>query len=198
MAFCKIYYISLLYVVNYGKLLQKACEITVDGYIMERFTTEKNSKEQKEIELLYMEYRLKLLQFIMATISNREIAEDIVQEVFLEAVRRHDEFSAHPHKIGWLYRTARYKIMECMRRLKQTELLAEKAEQLENTEEGFSRAEMEMTLYETLTTDELLRFRRYFVWGQNIEEIAQKEQVSENNMRVRLSRLKKKIMDAFL
>ena len=46
---------------------------------------------------------------------------------------------------------------------------------------------------ETLTPDELLRFRRYFLWGESAAEIAEKENVTENNMRVRISRLRKKI-----
>ena len=156
------------------------------------------SIKQEEFDKLYLKYKKQLLQYVTATIENKGIAEDIVQETFYEAWRKYDIFSKHPDQIGWLYIAAGYKVKECLRKLgPQGELYEEDEEEAcGRQEEGYSKAEMEIMICETLTEDELLRFRRYFVWGETPAEIAEKENITENNVRVRLSRLKQKILTA--
>ena len=63
-------------------------------------------------------------------------------------------------------------------------------------ESGYSKVEMDLMICETLSQDELMRFQRYFILGEATAEIAEKENVTENNMRVRISRLKKKMEKA--
>lgn len=153
------------------------------------------SPKRAEFDRLYLEYKPKLLQYVIATIENRNIAEDVVQETFYEALRKYDTFSTHPHQIGWLYRTAGFKIKECLRKLEPQDEICVEPEEIEicDCEEGYCETETEMVICDTLTEDELLRFRRYFLWGESTAEIARKENITEKNMRVRLSRLKQKI-----
>lgn len=154
-----------------------------------------SSENRREFDRLYLEYRLKLVQYVCATINDRDMAEDIVQEIFYEAMRRNKVFAEHPKQIGWLYKAAGYKIKEFQRKLAQQDEVCVAPEQIESCdfEEGYSKSEMNMMIREALTDKELLRFRRYFLWGESTAEIARKENVSENNMRVRISRLKQKI-----
>ena len=51
-------------------------------------------------------------------------------------------------------------------------------------EDGYCKAEMNLIIFETLTSDEQMRFRRYFLWGESIAEIAEKENVTENTIEV--------------
>lgn len=154
-----------------------------------------SSENRREFDRLYLEYRLQLIQYVVATINDRDIAEDIVQEIFYEAMRRHKAFEEHPKQIGWLYKAAGYKIKEFQRKLAQQDEVCPLPEQMEpcDFEEGYSKTEMDMMIGQALTDIELLRFRRYFLWGESTAEIARKENISENNMRVRISRLKQKI-----
>ena len=153
------------------------------------------SKMQEELDKLYLEYRPKLIQIVLNSFNDRNLAEDVVQEVFYEACRKKDIFDKHPNKMGWLYRVTGYKVKEVVRKLQPSDEFSIDVDDIEigNEDEGFAKSEMEIMLYETLTQEELLRFRRYFIWGESIEEIARKEKVNENNMRVKISRLKKKI-----
>ncbi|MBE5883006.1 MAG: RNA polymerase sigma factor [Lachnospiraceae bacterium] len=153
---------------------------------------------RKEFDKIYLRYKPKLLRYVYTMIENRDMAEDIVQETFYEAVRKYDVFSTHPNQMGWLYQTARYKIKECVRKVKPHAEVRFEPTQLEpsDEEEGYCKAEMEMVIKDTLTAEEMLRFRRYFLWGESIAEIAERENVSENNMRVKVTRLKKKIESA--
>lgn len=156
------------------------------------------SVRQEEFDRLYLKYKSKLLQYVAASIENKNAVEDIVQETFYEAWRKYDTFSKHPNQIGWLYIAAGYKIKEFLRKMgPQDELwMEDEQEEAAEQESGYSKAEMEIMICETLTEDELLRFRRYFVWGETPAEIAEKENITENNVRVRLSRLKQKILTA--
>lgn len=156
----------------------------------------KSHNVQEEFDKMYLEYKPQLMKFVLASIENKSIAEDIVQETFYEALRKYEVFRQHPYQIGWLYKAAGYKIKEYLRKMQprnEVSIEQEEIEELLDFEDGYDDAETQLVLYETLTKDELLRFRRYYIWGESTEEIAGKEHVTENNMRVRLSRLRQKI-----
>ena len=157
---------------------------------------EKSAGAGTEIEKLYLENRSKLLTFVKATISNGNVADDIVQDVFVEALRKYEEFKVHPNQIGWLYMAARYKIREYSRKLKEIDNW-EPPEACQETGEkdgGYLATELNLAIADTLTQEELLRFRRYFLWGYTVEELAKREGVTINNMRVRITRLREKVM----
>ena len=67
-------------------------------------------------------------------------------------------------------------------------------EELGRHETGYLASEFNQTLKEVLSDEELQRFKRFFVWGYSVEELANREGISVNNMRVRLTRLKQKIL----
>lgn len=154
--------------------------------------------KQEDLDRLYRRYKPELMQFVAASIEDKNVAEDIVHETFYVAIRKYDIFSQHPESRGWLFNVAKFKIKEYYRKLKSQEepYTEEEQEDTGTTEAGYIKAEMEIMIYETLTDEELLRFRRYYVWGETPAEIAEKEQITENNLRVRLSRLKRKIENA--
>ena len=152
----------------------------------------------EEFDRLYLECKPKLMQMVMSTINDQNLAEDVVQEVFYEVCRKREVFDNHPNQMGWLYTVTRFKLQEFLRKLLQCEEWSTKPEFMEINyeDEGFAESEMQLVLYEALTPEELLRFRRYFFWGETVEEIARKENVTENKMRVKISRLKKKVEKA--
>lgn len=155
----------------------------------------KSSDIQEEFDRLYLEYRPKLMQLVFLTVNDEYLTEDIVQEIFYEAWRHREKLVHHPNQSGWLYRATQYKIRECLRKKGRREKLTVDSGEIEIPceESGYSKAELELMMCETLTPDEQIRFRRYFLWGEATAEIAEKENITENNMRVRISRLKKKM-----
>ena len=155
----------------------------------------KEDEAQKEIARLYTENKEKIRIFVNATVRNAHAVEDIVQDVFVEALIKYEVFRTHPNQLGWLYVTARNKVREYERRMSRQEALnidgaaCEVGEQ----ESGYLKTEMSETIRDVLTADEILRFRRYFIWGYTIEELARREGVSHNTMEVRIHRLRKKL-----
>lgn len=43
---------------------------------------------------------------------NLHITDDILQEIYLEVYRHIDELAVHQNQIGWIYKTAEFKIMK--------------------------------------------------------------------------------------
>lgn len=169
---------------------------------MEYLRRKRESELQSEIATLYVQYQKKLNIHVYITIQDTIIkdtcmVEDIVQDVFLEAVKKYDSFKNHPNQIGWLYQTAQYKIKEYERKLRK--LNESDIEELEDVMaddnvSGYLETELKLLLCEAMTPEERLRYYRYFLWGWTIEEIAEAEGISVNNMRVKITRLKKKLL----
>ena len=63
----------------------------------------------------------------------------------------------------------------------------------DRNEDGYGKAELDIILLKGLSEEEKRRFVRYFVCGYTISEMAELEKISENNMSVRISRLRDKI-----
>ena len=67
------------------------------------------------IETLYQEHYKRLLAYVTSSVQNRDRAQDIVQDVFHEALRRIDIVTLHENPGGWLMVTAKNKIQEYKR-----------------------------------------------------------------------------------
>jgi RNA polymerase sigma factor (sigma-70 family) len=75
--------------------------------------------EKNFIEQLYIQYANTIQQYALRKLKNQEIANDLLQEVFVLSCVKVAELQAHPNKIGWLYKTANTLIMrvQCDRTL---------------------------------------------------------------------------------
>jgi len=65
-----------------------------------------------------MRDRAKLLAYTHAIVRDREVAEDLFQEVVSIAIQKHDEISNADHLLLWARRAARNKALESLRKKK--------------------------------------------------------------------------------
>lgn len=72
------------------------------------------------IELLYHEFSARLNGFVMRRVNNRELAEDIVQDVFVRLVST--DVDSIDNVSGWLHRVARNAIIDRRRSAQRREL----------------------------------------------------------------------------
>lgn len=66
------------------------------------------------VERLYRQYFEVLFVYVNARLDNYDVSQDIVQDVFhdaLNSLRESDELIRHPNQIGWLKKTAKNKIL---------------------------------------------------------------------------------------
>lgn len=67
------------------------------------------------IESIWKEYRERLLKFVEIRVSNPEIAEDIIQDVFLKVHNKIDSLQSKENLQSWLYQITRNTIIDYYR-----------------------------------------------------------------------------------
>ena len=157
----------------------------------------RETEKQKVIAQAYAENNESLRTYVRACVSGADVAEDIIQEVFVEVLRRYDVFIEHPNQIGWLYVTARHKMQEYEKRCRRSRIaegdIEEEFPEIGERDKGYLYSELYHSIQSILTPEEMTRFKRYFLWGYTVEEMAEWEGVTVNNMRVRITRLRRKL-----
>jgi RNA polymerase sigma-70 factor (ECF subfamily) len=69
------------------------------------------------LKILYVRHHARVRRFLVRMVGSEEMAEEIVNEVFLEAWRRADKFEGRSQVATWLMAIARFRaITECRRR----------------------------------------------------------------------------------
>lgn len=72
--------------------------------------------EQEAFYVIFDRYRTRILAYAEQITRNRPAAEDIVQETFLELVRRIDRIDPEKGLSAWLFRVARNRAIDVLRR----------------------------------------------------------------------------------
>ena len=73
--------------------------------------------DKRALKLLYMRHHVHVYRYVMRLAGNESTAEEVVNEVFLEAWRHAPEFKGKSQVATWLLAIARFKtISECRRR----------------------------------------------------------------------------------
>jgi len=185
---------------NIGLLIAGGKEITecrrgnsrlwsdADGVARQKMREEKSGID--EFAKFYTQNYDLIYKYAYQMFQNKYIAEDIVQETFCIALRKQNELRDHPNPKWWLLRTARYKIAEVRRRMKYwcMEPLELDRPELAREDARFDIKELEMMALTTVGEKEWQLMKKYYLFGTTISELAEAEGITENNMRVRLSR----------
>lgn len=150
--------------------------------------------DHQEFDEMYRKTYMEIYKFIRYRIKDKELAEDVMQETFCVAYKKWDIVRELSNPTGWLINTAKNKIREFNKTLKKLECeVALETDEYTVNEDGYGKAELDIILLKGLSEEEKRRFVRYFVCGYTISEMAELEKISENNMSVRISRLRDKI-----
>ena len=84
----------------------------------------------QRLEKVYRDERSSLLGFIRSRTGSLEEAEDLLQDVFFQAVRAASVTDPIENVVGWLYTIARNKIIDRYRRKKDTVSLQQEREEV--------------------------------------------------------------------
>lgn len=150
-----------------------------------------------EFSKIYMAYFDDVYKAVYRRIPNRQIAEDIVQDTFLVAFKLGGEFLKHPEPKLWLFRTAHYKMLELYRRMKRRAAEPLEEERLELAKEDcrYGEIELDMAALAAISAEEWRMIKAYYLAGTTITELAESEAITENHMRVRLFRFRRKLKE---
>lgn len=151
-----------------------------------------------EFEKVYKEYYQEIYKFVYRNLKNEQMAEDITQDTFYAALKMGNDFLLHPKPGLWLLVTARYKMYELYRKMRYwaTQPLEEDCPELSTKESYYEDIVLELTALTIISQEEWSLIKNYYLIGITAKELAEAEGITENNLRVRLTRLKKKLRDA--
>ena len=167
-------------------------------------------EENDFLEKMYREYWARLLRCACARLHSTGQAQDIVQDVFHEAINQMETFLHHPNPGGWLMEVLRRKLWEHERweskYLKYIVALDEShlqlpdregvpGEALEERESAEEHREKVARIRERLTPEEFHMIWRFAVEGASHLELAKELGITVWTSQKRISRIKRKIQD---
>jgi RNA polymerase sigma-70 factor (ECF subfamily) len=92
--------------------------------------------DRRALETLYMRHHVRLYRLLLRRIGRESVAEEMVNEVFLEVWRNAHRFEAKARVATWLIAIARYKALTELRRRTETQLDDRVAAAIEDPADG--------------------------------------------------------------
>jgi RNA polymerase sigma-70 factor (ECF subfamily) len=141
-----------------------------------------------------VENHRQFLGFLEKRLSDRALAEDILQDAFVKTLEKGEEIRDEGSAIAWFYRTLRNATVDYWRRTKVADrALAQFAEEVETTEEPSETMRAEVCrcvarLAETLKPEYADALRRIEIDGVSVKSFAEEQGISTNNAAVRVFR----------
>lgn len=144
---------------------------------------------------LYDQTYINLRQFVQYRSRNPHMVDDILQEIYLETFRHIEVLSTHENQVGWIYKTAEYKIKklnEVYDRNMSRELSGT------DFEEPFIEDHAETIIHldeykRILKEDEFVLVMKKYVEGYSYKEIGQLTGNTESGSKMKISRLIEKL-----
>ncbi|ARI77213.1 RNA polymerase sigma factor SigX [Halobacillus mangrovi] len=135
---------------------------------------------------LYDKYHRDLFQFIIYMVKDRDLAEDLVQDVYIKVIKSYQSFDGRSSEKTWLFSIARHVTIDFFRRQKRKRNRimdffdwSEKAEKIQDTdtlpEEIAIQNEEMKAVYQALdqcTVDQRSVIILRFIQGMSIQETA--------------------------
>ncbi len=145
------------------------------------------------IRELFDEMYENLCFYVFKRYRDRDFAEDVVQETFLEAYRHADKLMTHPQPKAWLYVTAKNLTMKFARRRGMLYPIEDDYLLVCRDDEGYGEIELAESIKSSVGETEYNMFRDYYANGYSSEEVAKRYDANKGGIRMRMSRMKKKL-----
>lgn len=131
-------------------------------------------------------------------VKDKEVANDVLQEVFEKAWLRRNDLEGMENPKGWIYRTLRNESMQYFRNLKKTEEVAGLELEYEADDETDSydeRLKLVFRFLDKLPEKQKEVFQLREVEGLTYEEIAHYLDISLDQVKVNLDRARKSLRE---
>lgn len=139
---------------------------------------------------IYARHYPELVRYATSVCHDRQLAEDVAQEIFLRALQNADTFEdlSPSQRRAWLFRALKNYLCDCFRKAKlESEYLEETPEDTAYLDKGIQEAENALLLA-SLTSEDRTLFHLRYEEGYNASEISQLLGIPPGTIRARLSR----------
>lgn len=151
--------------------------------------------EEMFFEELYLNTREALLKYLCSLSGPNGWAEDIVQDAYYEAYKRREMLLGHPNPAGWLYKTACNLYRNAKRRRDNCNISLDVVPETQTIAEEthYEYVEWCITIQGALREKDGQLLRRYYLEGYSVREMAKEFNLTEENIRVKLNRIRKQM-----
>ena len=154
-------------------------------------------RDQRFYEMYGDTYR-ELIRYVYNRCKDKDLAEDIVQETYSEALIQFDKLQDHENLKGWLFKTASYKASNYIKKQKKEEVGLDLVGEPGDCEAQYDAIEWKVALAGMVGEQNAEIFWAYHVLGYTGSEIAAHYGIKESCLKVRVYRIKKKIQEQML
>ncbi len=148
------------------------------------------------ITSLFNDYAAYLVDYAQNYRCSPEVAEDLVQETFIVALKKAETLYSAPSQRGWLIRTLRNLMANYQRRILYAQKLIQMLEK--HTDDAQTDEISPSLLYKGLISESDLDILiRYWDHGDSIQKIADDYGISFDNCKKRLQRAKARFAKAY-
>ncbi|HMQ01096.1 MAG TPA: RNA polymerase sigma factor [Cyclobacteriaceae bacterium] len=159
--------------------------------------------ELQKVALLFDRYHKRIFNYLARMCSDREVAEDLTQNVFLRLMRYRHSYRSELRFQSWIYQVARNVFADHYRSTKIKKSAHMVLEQIENTAEDkdeFLQEEREAILHKSLALlkdddRELLVLTKF--QHMKYEEVAEVLDTSVSNVKVKVHRAIQKLREIY-
>lgn len=149
------------------------------------------------ILMLAGKYYKPLYLYARKICDDKNIAADIVQETFLIAYKKADTLQNHENIAGWLYQTARYRMLHLLEENLYYEELGTIAEFID-CNSGFEDnciavLDLYPALARQLNPQDLRLIIRHYEEGYDYKELAEEYNTSHDSIKMRIMRIRKQL-----
>ena len=149
------------------------------------------SPVQAWFDAIYEENFKLLLRTAMHLLRDRQLAEDMVQTVFLTLLSKHEGLQDHPNIRGWLIQTLKYQIQSELQRARYSREVPLTHDQVIAAEEPHEPDFLSLLPTELSSSEKMILYLHIEV-GLTHEEIAERMGCSTEASRMRLYRAKRR------
>lgn len=156
----------------------------------------------KKNELLVtkvLPHRERLLNFILSKISDRALAEDILQESLLKALNGLPDLEDEQKILSWFYRIVRNNIIDHYRRSntesKHFEKYVQEASFYETEDEEKTVCQCFKNVLPVLKPEYSILIKEMELGDEQPEQVAERLGITKNNLKVRRHRARRQLQD---
>ena len=167
-----------------------------DGELLARIARQ----DRTAIAVLFARYQLPLYRFLVRMVRNQAVAEELVNEVFVEIWRKAGKFEGRSKPSTWIFAIARYKGLSLLRKRTDEELDEEKtariADEADSPEQVALKGDKAMALRACL--EQLSRAHREVVdlvyyHEKSVGEISEILDIAPGTVKTRLFHARKNL-----
>jgi RNA polymerase sigma-70 factor (ECF subfamily) len=158
--------------------------------------------DKDAVRLLFARHNIRVFRFLLRIVGNEAMAEDLLNEVFVEVWRGASRFEARSQVSTWILGIARFKALSALRRRSYVELddeaaglIEDQADDPETLVQKSDRSAILQACLKQLSSAHRQVVDLVYYHEQSIEEVARIIGVPENTVKTRVYYARKRIAE---